>query len=84
MFSNILTLLEVNEKLLEELKGSGSTESESEDESETETESNKKKTLGNLKSVSEAFRNYTPYLKLYSTYASGYQQADTLLQVYND
>lgn len=72
IFGNVLTLLEVNEKLLLELQYC------SNDGEKTSKDNETTSTLG---SVAEAFRNYTPYLKLYSLYASGYQQADNLLQV---
>jgi len=76
----------VNERLLGELKGPSSYAFDSSFDEETFSPSKKKankkaEPLGTIKSVASAFLNYTPYLKLYSTYASGYQQADSLLQV---
>ena len=63
--------MEVNEKLLQELK----INEKSTERRQPETEE------GSLHSVAEAFHNYIPYLKLYSLYAKGYQEADNLLQV---
>lgn len=73
--------MEVNEKLLQELKGPVP-EASGEDMEISETvDTDQIEAVGTLNSVASGFQNYTPYLKLYSLYASGYQQADTLLQV---
>lgn len=79
IFSNIPILLEVNERLLRELKTS-----ESDGPSgglRFQGENKDEDNLPSIQSVAEAFLNYAPYLKLYSTYASGFQQSHELLLV---
>lgn len=70
IFSNIPILLEVNERLLSELKNEG-------DNKRIVNE------LPSMQDVADAFLNYAPYLKLYSTYASNFSQSDELLLVFN-
>ncbi|ODM97662.1 putative protein tag-52, partial [Orchesella cincta] len=74
IFSNIPILLEVNERLLKELKTSEFCTS-----SRSRNDENDIDSLPSIQSVADAFLNYAPYLKLYSTYASGFQQSHEIL-----